>query len=278
MNEPSSKIRPVEDNQNITSDTLDAINIYFKLKQKYENEQQKKKHKIINRDDLNYAEKRDLYQTLKPKCIICKQPGGSIFKVEKNRYLAMCNASPKCKFDIRITKGKVFMLDKYVKELQQQHSELVTTIMKTKYNLLFNYLNEAETVTVFEKNKADFDMTTSSFNLYKSKFIEITNLLSKNDIINLTELQIFEFVKEIKQLVADAKLEEEPQYLKEAVELYINRLMSALTTNRKNKYSYQDVEMDEDGNHKLVQKPVTIYDLEILVGNPYKVEALVIKK
>ena len=103
-------------------------------------------------------------------------------------------------------------------------------------------------------------------------------MLSKNDVINLTELQIFEFVKEIKQLVADAKLEEEPQYLKEAVELYINRLMSALTTNRKNKYSYQDVEMDEDGNHKLVQKPVTIYDLEILVGNPYKVEALVIKK
>ena len=278
MNEPSLKTTEIEKSPIIKSDSLDAINIFFKLKQKYENELQKMKNKIINRTDLNIAEKRDLYQTLKPKCIICKKQGGSIFNVEPNRYLAMCNATPKCKFDIRITKGKVVLLDDYVKELQEQHSILVTTIMKTKYNLLFNYLNEAETVAAFEKTKEEFDLTTSSFNLYKSKLIEITNLLAKKEVINLTELQIFEFVKEIKQLVADAKVETNPQYLKDAVELYIHRLMSVLTTNRENKYSYQDVEIDEDGNYKLVQKPVTISDLEIVVGDPYKVESLVVKK
>jgi len=291
MFEPSSQITtdnpaekaessspPSPHNQIINPETLDAINIFFKLKHKYENDIQKTKNKIISRGDLNIAEKRDLYQALHPKCIICKKPGGCIFSVEKNRYIAMCNATPKCNFNINITKGNIILLDNYVKALQDQHTELVTTIMKTKYNLLFNYLNETDTVTAFKKTKETFDTTASKLNVYKTKLINISNLLEKKDAIDLSEIQIVEFIKEIKLLVVAAKTEINPQYLKDSVELYIHRLMGVLDTNRKYKYSYQDIELDDNGNHNLVQKEFTICDLEAVIGDPYNVVSLVVKK
>lgn len=274
----SSFLQTPAHNKIINPETLDAINIFFKLKHKYENDIQKTKNKIIGRDDLNIVEKRDLYQTLNPKCIICKKPGGCIFSIEKNRYVAMCNATPKCNFNINITKGNIILLDNYVKELQVQHTELVTTIMKTKYNLLFNYLNETDTVTAFKKTKETFDSNATALNVYKTKLVNISHLLEKKEAIDLSETQIVEFIKEIKQLVSSAKTEMNPQYLKDAVELYIHRLMGVLDTNREYKYSYQGIELDDNGNHNLVQKGVTICDLEAVLGEPYKVVSLAIKK
>ena len=277
--EPAMETKKLDINGPVVEpEILDAINIFFKLKGKYENDIKKMKKKILKRVDLNEQEKRDMFQTLKPKCVICKNEGGTIFKTEPERYLAMCNAEPKCRLDIRITRGSVVHLDEYVKELKEQHSELVTSIMKIKYNLLFKYSDEEIAVKAFESTKNNFDTIATAFDLYKTKLIDISNLLSRKEKINLTELQIFEFVKEIKELVTEAKNESNPQYLKDSVELYINRLMEALKENRESKYRYQAVEKDESGSYQLVQKATTIEDLEVISGGSFKVESLSIKK
>lgn len=258
--------------------SLDAIGIFYKLKGKYEHDFKKLKSKILNRDDLTMDEKRDLFQTQKPKCINCKKAGGTIFKVEPERYLAMCNCEEKCKLDIKIKRGKISQLNDYVRELRTEHKKLVTSIMQVKYNLLFKYANEEETVRSFEKEKGKFETITLAFDLYKTKLIEITNLLSKKETINVTDLQIFEFIKEIKEMVIEAKTDSNPQFLKDSVELYITRLMDVLKENRENKYSYQSIEKGDNGEYNLVQKPVTIEDLEVLVGDSFKVETLILNK
>jgi hypothetical protein len=255
----------------------DAIAIFFKLKEKYDNDVKKMKHKIMKRDDITLAEKRDLYQQAKTKCVMCKKEGGSIFKVEPTRYIAMCGAEPKCSFSINITRGNMVQLPDYVKTLREKHQEFITAIMKIKYNLLFKYSTEEETVSLFEREKEGFDTTTSLYDVYKTKLVEITNLLSKMEIIHLTDLQIFEIVKEIKGMVADATLDNNAQFLKDAVELYIKKLMDILKVNRENKYSYQAVEHPKGGDFILVQKPYTLYDTETVIGDTYKVEALTLK-
>ena len=179
--------------------SLDAIGIFYKLKGKYEHDLKKIKNKILNRDDLTIDEKRDLFQAQKPKCINCKKPGGTIFKVESERYLAMCNAEEKCKLDIKIKRGKVSQLNDYVDELKKQHENLVTEIMKIKYNLLFKYTNEEETVKSFEKKKVRIDTITTAFDLYKTKLVEISNLLSRKEAINISELQILNLLKKLKR-------------------------------------------------------------------------------
>ena len=261
----------------------DAVNIFYKLKGRYDKEGQKLKHKILNRPDLSLEEKREMYQTQKRKCINCKKPVGTIFKVEPKRYIAMCGArenpdagDPPCNLDIQITRGTVELLPNYVEELRMKHKELITSIMKVKFNLLFKYSNEEETVSAFEKAKNEFDTNATLFDANKTKLVEITNLLENREKIDLTDLQIFEFVKEIKALVEDAHQSGNPQLLKDAVEIYIQKMLDVLHENRDLKYSYQAIETDGE-ERRLVQKPYTVQSLETIVDGKFKVDALKIK-
>jgi ribosomal protein S14 len=61
-------------------DVKEALNEYFKLKLKYETQIKENKKKIINNQALSNREKRSEYLKLKPKCINCKRPSGTIFK------------------------------------------------------------------------------------------------------------------------------------------------------------------------------------------------------
>ena len=258
----------------------DAINIFYKLKGRYDKEGQKIKQKILNRQDLSLEEKRDLFQTQKRKCIKCKKPVGTIFKVEPERYIAMCGAQENpeggvapCNLDIQISRGKVELLPNYVNELMEKHKEFISTIMKIKFNLLFKYSNEDETVSSFETAKNEFDANASVFDANKTKLVEITNLLGKREKIDLTDLQIFEFIKEIKALVEDAHQSGNPQLLKDAVEIYIQKMLEVLQENRELKYEYQAVE-HESSKFRLVQKPYTVQNLETVVNGQFKVNAL----
>ena len=257
----------------------DALGIFFKLKRKYEKDVTKEKEKIMKRDDITLAEKQKLYREKRFKCIMCKQEGGSIFKIEPTRYIAMCGAESPCNFSINIKRGNMVQLPNYVKTLREKHQELITVIMRIKYNLLFKYSNEEETVSLFEREKGEFDTTTTLYDAYKTKLIDITNLLSKMETIDLTDLHIFEIVKEIKGMISDSQLDNNPQFLKDAVELYIKKLLDILKLNRESKYTYQGVEYNKDSNEfKLIQKRYTLYDTETVIGDTYKVETLNVKK
>ena len=90
----------------------EALNEYFKLKLKYEDEITKEKKKLINNISLSKKEKRTEFLKFKPKCINCKKPGGTIFQTvffqstdteDSNReYRARCGivADP-CNLDIK---------------------------------------------------------------------------------------------------------------------------------------------------------------------------------
>ena len=265
-----------------------AIAIFYKLKGQYDKEGKKLKQKIINRDDLNRGEKRDLFQSQKRKCIVCKKPVGTIFHVDDKTLVALCGArqmdasdrsgsEAPCNLDIKITKGKVVHLPDYVSELKEKHDEIMTKIMKVKFNLLFKYANEEATVTEFEKEKDEFDKNATLFDLYKTKLVQITSLLEKRERISVTELQLVEFVKETKGFIEESIKSGNPQFLKDVVELYVNRILDVVKENREMKYSYQDMEAIEDGEFKLIQKPYTMIDTEMVIGTGFKVDKLVLK-
>ena len=100
--------------------------------------------------------------------------------------------------------------------------------------------------------------------------------MEKREKIDLTDLQIFEFVKEIKALVEDAHQSGNPQLLKDAVEIYIQKMMDVLQENRGLKYSYQAIETEGE-KRRLVQKPYTVGNLETIIDGKFKVDALKMK-
>jgi len=263
---------------------LDAMNIFYKLKARYEKEGDKIKQKIINRDDLTMAEKRDLFMTQQRKCINCKKSVGTIFRVDGKQLTALCGASqnpdagiPPCDLNIKIIKGSVVQMPDYVKELREKHKQLVSAIIKVKFNLLFKYADEEQTVEDFEKRREEFDKTTTLYDLYKTKLVQITSLLEKRERISITDLQLFEFVKEMKENVDESIQSGNPQLLKDVVELYIHRVLDVLKENRELKYSYQAIEKEESGEFRLVQKPYTQAETETVIGDAFKVVSLKMK-
>ena len=166
---------------------VDAMAIFYKLKGQYDKNVRKIKQRIITKEGLSMDEKRDLFLAQRPKCIVCKRPVGTIFKTESKKLVAMCGANSEeislapCKLNIQISKGDLVYLPNYTKELREKHNEIVTEIIKIKYNLLFKYSNEEKTVEDFEKEKTNLSETGELFNTYKTKLIDITNLLSKQE-------------------------------------------------------------------------------------------------
>jgi hypothetical protein len=67
--------------EEINIDIKDALNEYFRLKNKFDNEITLNKKKIMNNPTLSKREKRSEFLKLKPKCINCKRPSklGTIF-------------------------------------------------------------------------------------------------------------------------------------------------------------------------------------------------------
>jgi hypothetical protein len=57
----------------------EALNNYYEFKTLYENSYNKEKRDIINNKKLSWNEKRSKFQKLKPKCINCKRPVGTLF-------------------------------------------------------------------------------------------------------------------------------------------------------------------------------------------------------
>ena len=115
------------------------------------------------------------------------------------------------------------------------------------------------------------------YDLYKTKLIQITTLLEKRERISITDLQLFEFVKDIQENVEESVKTANPQLLKDSVELNIHRVLDLLKDNRELKYSYQAIEQEENGDFRLVQKPYTQAETETVIGDGFKVTSLKMK-
>lgn len=260
--------------------TSEAMAIFYKMKGEYDRKLRKIKKAVLDKDNLTLEEKRDLFKAQRPKCLVCKRPVGMIFQSENSRLVGMCgDTTNPCKFNITITKGKIVYLPNYVAKLRKEHKHFITKIMEIKYNLLFKFSTEDESVSEFEREKNDYEKNAVLFDNYKTQLLEITELLSKQDRIALTDLQIFEFIKEMKELIQEGISTQNPQLLRDAVEIYVARVMDVIRENQSLKYNYQAIEVDgHTGESILIQKPYTIGDLEKVVGDDFKVESLVLKK
>ena len=131
----------------------EAISNYYKLKFQYESKIQDFKRKILGNTSLTKKEKRSRFSKFVFKCINCKRNGGSIFS-NKNRILkAVCGASPPCKLNIEIEHGEYTLRENAVKILSENFEKLKTSIIRTKLDLLFNYIDESSAVKNFEEKK-----------------------------------------------------------------------------------------------------------------------------
>jgi hypothetical protein len=253
----------------------DALNEYFKLKNKYETQIMQNKRAIINSKLSNY-EKRQEYLKLKPKCINCKRPGGTIFSIKNyphtegennikyREFRARCGilADP-CNLNITIQTGIYNFLPEIITSIEKELTESKNIIIDNKNKLLFGYITTETALKDFDEEKTLIDTYTSILEEYINEFIDINDNSQKKLELKESLEQSYDIIEQIKVSIRRYNETENTQFVNDAVDLYINTLHPLLGKIMKLKYKQSFVYYDSNDNtFHLIQNKNTIKSLE----------------
>ena len=263
----------------MTSETI--FNDYYKFKNLYEEQINKLKHKIIMNPSLSIKEKKQQFKELKPKCINCKRPVGSIFSNKYNseksfrELKAMCGSiTEPCNFKIIIEVPETMNILDNISDLEKELQNQKNNIIDNKNKLLFGYLNTEESLEQFDKMKTDVEDSTSFLQYFLNKFDEIVNNKEINQEVKKLKEDIFNnYIISIKNSINEFDKTHNTKFILDAVDIYVNILTPKLKELVNLKYKYNAVEFNADNNtFHLIQKKYTIKDMEYDLDDPKLIE------
>lgn len=237
----------------------EALNEYFKLKLKYEEQITKEKKKIINNISLSKKEKRTEFLKLKPKCINCKKPGGTIFQTvffsstdteDSNReYRARCGiiADP-CNLDIKIKLYKVDLLPDILNNMAEDIKKYKNTVIDDKNKLLFGYITAETALSKFDELKEDISLTSSIYEEYLSEYNKIVDNTEKKAELDESISNSYIQIQQIKECISKMNETGNSQYAVDAVTIYDTILKPLLLKIRNLKYTDSIVFYDDANN------------------------------
>ena len=246
-----------------------AINNYYKLKKEYEDSLYKQKKRILKNTNLTKREKKEQFNRIRHKCINCKKGGGTVFTNKDRTLKAVCgNTKQPCKLNIEIKRGEYIQMNKMMDIIFNDLETNKTSIIKTKLELLFGYIDEETARSQFEENKDDY---TSDHSIYTFLENSYNNIINKNK-ENLYEEKnkLYGFIDQFRTYIQQYYDETSPTYIREAVELYLSQIIPAVEKIRDYKYRVAKVEYDEEDEvYLLVQEPYSLEDTEMNLGEEY---------
>lgn len=254
----------------IALEVLDAIDEYYKLKTKYDKSRDNEIKKYLNDGLLTKRQKREKFSRYEPKCVNCNRVGGTIFLNKKRILKAVCNVSPPCKLDIEIQLGQYDTKYNVIQSQKNFRDEDQLNIIKTKLNLLFNFTTEQETIARFEELKEPFLDINKIYNSLLIDYLSIVENPTRQMNLNDGIISLYENIEELKRIYNEYKKDSKPEYIRDMVELYINKIQPNAERNRNLRYSYNSIYKEDNVIH-LVQKPYTIEQIEINLGEKEKI-------
>jgi hypothetical protein len=252
-------------NEEYYSTYLEEIKKYYSLKSKYETYRDKMKKKIQNTDS-GIDVKKKLFAKLKYNCVNCGFEGGTVFTEHDNKLKAICgNIAKPCDLNIEIDKYNV--LNVYA-ELEKSMADLLTIkneFVSTKLDYLFNYIEEENVVELFEALKKKFAAAQEIFNGLLTLYNSITYNEEERDMIKNRLGDHHVLVNEFKSVLELYKKTSENKYLKECMEIYLERIKTLDKSMLEMKYSTNAIEYNDDLKiSRLIQRRYSIENMEII--------------
>lgn len=259
-----------------------AFNEYYKLKNKYDSEIMKNKKKILNNPSLSAKEKRSEFLKLKPKCVNCKRPGGTIFttkyysetalkKDDDNEMIndyrqlsAKCGIiTDPCNLNINIHLGTYELLPDILENIEKEIKENKNEIIDSKNKLLFGFITTETALQNYESIKDYVSHFTSLLEQYLKIYLDITDNIQNKELLEEDIERTYEIIAEIKQCIINYNELAATQYVRDAIHIYITNLMPLFNKISSLKYKQNFVYYDDDLNtFNLIQKKYTIESLE----------------
>lgn len=251
----------IMDKEKQTITTIEALNEFYRLKNKYETDYFEKYVKPIVSSNKTKREKRvDFARLPKNVCVNCNRNVGTIFIIKSNKpesvrqFIAKCGdfADP-CPLDIQIDYSIREQFSKFISIVLHNIENLKLQIIKEKNNAIFfnkdiiGAFDNITTELATETNKAGVAIET---NILKNDNPEKTALL-KHTIDAFGKDCILPF----KQMMHEFKNTNNELILNQAVTFYINEMMPKLKEIQELKYEVNFVEEYDpnDNLYRLIQ-------------------------
>ena len=259
---------------------IEAINEFYRLKDKYESGYNDKYVKPILKSNKSKREKRvDFSKLPKHECINCKRNVGTIFSIIPNNkellrnFMAKCgDLSNPCPLDIQINYSSREPFDITISNGLNDIENIKMQIIKEKNNIIF-FKSAANIVSVFERLTNDLKFNTE----FAGTAIETDILRNDNPVkTNLLNKTIDDFGKGLilpfKQMISDYIESNNELVLNQAIKFYIDEMLPKLKEIEQLRYEVNFVEYNENtGEYILIQRKNSLQDKEYCFESDDKV-------
>jgi hypothetical protein len=253
----------------MTETPLEAMNEFYRLKDKYETSYYEKYVKPIVRSKASNREKRLAYSRLpKHECINCKRNVGTIFSIKNDDenilkiFSAKCGDTQEpCPLAINIQLSQREPIDIMINDALKSVEKIKMNIIKEKNNALF--FNK-DVVSLFEsltqELKAESEHTGV---LIETNILRNENPEKKEILKNIVNEFSLSYLVPFKKMVKEYDDTNNELIMNQAVNFYINEMMPKLKEILTLKYDVNIVEYNELTNiYTLVQKPNSLENNE----------------
>ena len=247
---------------------IDTLDQYYRYKDKYESNVKKEKNQIIKLEGLSWREKRAEYMKIKPKCINCRRPVGSIFSTKKQddgrHLIALCgDRKQPCPFNININLGLVQNIQENLRNDETELNEYKHKVIIDKNDLLFGYITAEEAVSKFDKLKEQVSEFTKIYEFTLQTYLNVVDNEEKKAELEKQQLEFYNNLDNFNLIINQYNSTQNTQLIVDAVELYTNSIQPRANEIMNKKYVYNGVEYNEDDNtFHLIQLSITNENLE----------------
>lgn len=251
------------------SEYYDAISRYYEYKEQYETSKARIKSQFITRSEmasLSWQDKRNKYRQLKPPCINCKRPVGTIFSTKRAamndndvRILkAVCgdDVAP-CILNIQISIPITNTYQETISIYKHKINYFKERIIMAKNDLIFGYSkSQNEAIGAF---KVYNNLLSDNLTLLQEIMIEFEQFSSnpeKKAQLKLLQTDFYANLEIYNNYVNNFKTTNDIQFIKEAVTIYLTMISPQVEQIMNLKYSFSSVEYNENDNTFHLYQPV----------------------
>jgi len=253
----------------MNDNVFNAIDNYYKLKQKYEQQLENKKKPIRNNNDLTKKEKKIKFKQIKINCINCGKKGGTVFTQKNNVLTAVCgNTTKPCNLNININRGDYTNIYETEGLIKKDIESIKKKIMLLKLDLLFNYADESVIIKEFNIEKKNISNLTQSLLSIRKQYLSIIDNQEDKLFINDGNVKIHILKDQLKSLVEKYTDNNNIAYINEIIETYVRDVRPLSREIQRKSYSHMELyDNTKENKYELVQNKYNNADLHIAINN-----------
>ena len=254
---------------------VDALNLYFQLKNQYEEKYHSAKRKAF-KTSKSKKQGKLRSSAVKPKCVNCKREVGTLFEKRDKHYTAICGDSVQpCNLKIDLFTGYYSSLVDTIYIFKEIQDQLKDTIIMQKLDTLMNYVDETRALKNFKENMSKYSEDSSFVKELINEYDELYNNANKQDEISKQRNKIFLIKDKIQQLIDDYKGNENREILKTAIQLQKDELIPAIEHIRRLIAEHMEINSTSGSNsppvHYLFKNEIALMKNNLLMGEPPRV-------